>query len=68
MTALASATDDVRFDLVELDAARERLDRATELLQWSLDLREQLQWGLDLDEMTAEGAAFKCACHAWRAA
>jgi hypothetical protein len=51
-------------DLVaELDAARAKLDRKTDLLQWSIDLRELLYSGLDLDDMTAEVAAFRRACN-----
>jgi hypothetical protein len=48
--------------LAQLDAARRRVDRATELLERSLDLRERLQWGLDLDDMVEEVRVFKRDC------
>jgi hypothetical protein len=38
----------------EYRVARNRLDRSTELLARSLDLREQLWFGLDLDDMRDE--------------
>jgi hypothetical protein len=46
-------------DLVAELAARAKLNRKTDLLQWSIGLRELLYSGLDLDDMTAEVAAFK---------
>ena len=62
--------EDSKPDLVlQLDDARVRLDRHTELLQWSLDFREQLYLGIwDLDDAVAEAAAFKRACRTfeWR--
>jgi hypothetical protein len=48
-------------DLVaQLEATRSRVDRATQLMQWSIDLREQLTWGvLDIDAAREEVAAYK---------
>ena len=48
--------------IAELDAARANLDRKTDLLQWSIDLRELLYSGLDLDDMTEQVAAFRREC------
>jgi hypothetical protein len=50
--------------IAQLDHARARLDRHTELLNRSFDLREQFLWGFDLDDMTAEVAAYKRDCRA----
>jgi len=49
-----------------LDEARDRLDRATDLLIQALDLRERLWFGADLDLMVDEVQAFKRACDAYR--
>jgi hypothetical protein len=52
--------------IAQLDAARDRIDRATDLLSQSFHLRAQLTFGLDLDQMTAEVNHFKRSCLAWR--
>jgi hypothetical protein len=40
--------------IAELDFARARLDAASNILQRSIDLREQMGWGiLDADELAA---------------
>jgi hypothetical protein len=45
--------------IAELNLARSRIDRATQLMSRALDLREQLEWGgLDLDDMAREVADF----------
>jgi len=48
-------------DLVaKFAASRARVERATQLMQWSIDLREQLTWGLfDIETAREEVAAFK---------
>ena len=48
-------------DLVaQLGVTRARVERATQLMQWSLDLREQLTWGVfDIDAAREEVAAYK---------
>jgi hypothetical protein len=43
----------------ELSIARDRIDRATELLQWSFDLREQLTWQFDIDDARSMVDAYK---------
>jgi hypothetical protein len=35
--------------LAHLDWRRQRLDRASDLIEQAIDLREQLHWGIDLD-------------------
>ena len=45
--------------IARLDWARSRVDRATELMQHALDLREQLGSGLDLEAMRDQVDAFK---------
>jgi hypothetical protein len=50
-----------------LDLAHARLDRATDLMQWSIEFRELLYMGvLDLDDAVAEVDAFKRAITAHR--
>jgi hypothetical protein len=50
--------------LEELSVMRDRLDRATELLLWSFDIREQLDWQFDLYEMRGEVDLYKRAVEA----
>jgi hypothetical protein len=52
--------------LVEcLGVARDRLDRAVELIEWAIDLHEQLTWGVfDMDDARNEVAKFKRAVEA----
>lgn len=46
--------------LADLNAARDRLDRSTALMQQGLDLLDLLDWGiLDMDYARAEVDAFK---------
>ena len=42
------------------------LDRATQLMQHALDLRERLTFGLDLGDMVDEVHRFKRAISVWR--
>ena len=68
-TALAkSGGAFARGDLLsQLAAARERLDRATELMQRSLELRALLHMGvLDLDDAKTEVWEYRRACQAHR--
>jgi hypothetical protein len=52
----------------EYHSARDALNASLDLLQWSMDLREQLQWGVfDLDEAKAQIAELKRACEAHKA-
>jgi hypothetical protein len=48
--------------IAQLDRTRGRLDRATDLLNQSFDLREMLWFGCDLDLMRDQVDAFKRAC------
>jgi hypothetical protein len=51
----------------ELGVARDRLDRATELMEWSMDLREHLTWSVfDIDDARDEVFKFKRAVEAYR--
>jgi hypothetical protein len=51
--------------LAQLDAARRRLDRDTNLLNWALTLHAKMQWGVcDLDDLAEEVRAFKSAVRA----
>jgi hypothetical protein len=62
MTYIAriSGESNTPVDLIaQLDLARARLDRATDLMSRALDLREALEWGLDLDDMAREVESFK---------
>lgn len=52
--------------IARLDHARRRIDKATDLLQWSLDIREQLHWQIDADDARATVDAFKRDCRAWQ--
>jgi hypothetical protein len=63
-TTLVKSPD--RDALKALDAARCRLDAATDLLNQATDLRERLWFGFDLDLMVDEVRAFKRACDAYR--
>jgi len=57
------AEDDPEEVIAELDAIRARLNRATDLIQRSFDLREQLTWGVfNADTARAAVADFKRAC------
>jgi hypothetical protein len=67
-TGLDHSTSENSADpLRQLDGARDRLDRAVELMQQSLDLRQQLAWGvLDIDHARAEVHTFKSAVAAYQ--
>jgi hypothetical protein len=67
MTAALRRLEGEAIDLIkQLNAARDRLDCDTALMQRAIDLRERLWFGLDLDDMRAEVAAFKRACSNFR--
>jgi len=57
------AEDDPEEVIAELDTIRARLNRATDLIQQSFDLREQLTWGVfDAVGARAAVADFRRAC------
>jgi len=59
--------DDPAEVIAELNERRDWLDRATDLMERALDLREQLQWGVfDADDARAAVAEFKRDCRVHR--